>query len=163
MKRYLFVLSALVFAMGQVTEPMAQDYVLHTMGVVAKENGEIALDILPAFQDAVSGLESYSHVVVLYWFDRNDRPEKRRILRVHPRADPRNPLTGVFATRSPVRPNPIGLSVCKIRSVTGGRVLVDSIDAFDGSPILDLKPYISQMDCVPAAKGPKRVGGREQP
>ena len=161
MKKCLFILGILALTAGQVAESMAQDYTLRPVGVVAKKKGEVALDILPAFQDALSGLENFSHVIVLYWFDRNDRPEKRRILQVHPRGDSRNPLTGVFATRSPVRPNLIGLSVCKIRSVKDHRVLVENIDAFDGTPILDLKPYIPRNDCIPDAKVPNWVGRGE--
>jgi len=158
MRWCLISLSILALAVGEVTEPMAQEYVLRAVGTVAKKDRRNVLDIFPAYHDALLGLEGFSHVVVLYWLDRNDRPEKRRILRVHPRADSRNPLTGVFATRSPVRPNLIAFSVCKIKSVEGGRVFVDRIDAFDGTPIIDLKPYIPSSDCVPTAKVPDWVG-----
>jgi tRNA-Thr(GGU) m(6)t(6)A37 methyltransferase TsaA len=81
-------------------------------------------------------------VNVLYWFDKNDTPAQRRMLRVHPRGDQKNPLTGVFACRAPVRPNLIALRVCKIVSVTGNVVTVEGLDAFDATPILDLKPFI---------------------
>ena len=73
---------------------------------------------------------------------------------VHPRGNKANPLTGVFATRSPFRPNLIGLSVCRIKSVDDAGITVDDIDAFDGSPIIDLKPYIPTIDSVPEASGP---------
>jgi tRNA-Thr(GGU) m(6)t(6)A37 methyltransferase TsaA len=80
--------------------------------------------------------------VVLFWFDQNDIPAKRRVLQVHPRKDPRNPLTGVFATHSPQRPNLIGLTVCRIKSIQGNSIEIEDIDALDGSPVIDLKCYI---------------------
>jgi tRNA-Thr(GGU) m(6)t(6)A37 methyltransferase TsaA len=79
---------------------------------------------------------------VLYWFDRNDTPERRAIQQVHPRRDPANPLRGVFATRAPVRPNLIGLSRCRVRSVQGTVIEIDQIDAFPDTPVLDIKPVI---------------------
>jgi len=65
---------------------------------------------------------------------------------VHPRGRKDNPLTGVFACRSPARPNLIGLTLCKVLSVIGGTVHVEKIDALDGSPIVDIKPYIPGID-----------------
>ena len=78
----------------------------------------------------------------------NDDPTGRAFLRVHPRKDPRNPLTGVFGTRSPLRPNLIGLSLCKIKEVKpeAGEIVVDSIDARDGTPLVDVKPYLPYSD-----------------
>jgi tRNA-Thr(GGU) m(6)t(6)A37 methyltransferase TsaA len=92
----------------------------------------------------------FSHIFVLYWFDRNDTPEKRNILQVHPRGNRKNPLTGVFACRAPVRPNLIALSRCKILSIKNEIILVDKIDALDGSAILDIKPYICSIDGEPS-------------
>jgi tRNA-Thr(GGU) m(6)t(6)A37 methyltransferase TsaA len=96
---------------------------------------------------------------VIWWFDRNDNPEKRAVLRVHPRGDPKNPLTGVFATRSPARPNLIALTLCRIRSIRGNTVFVESIDAFDNTPVLDLKPYIPGSDGVERALVPSWIDG----
>jgi len=112
------------------------------VGRVEKQGPSVRLRIFDPFVDALLGLEEWSHVNVLYWFDQNDVPEKRRILRVHPRASQDNPLTGVFACRAPVRPNLIALSVCKLLSVQGNLVHLQSIDALDATPILDLKPFI---------------------
>jgi len=136
---------------------MAENYSIHPIGRVLKVSGRTTLEVLPAFRDALLGLDGFSHVIVFYWFDRNDTPEKRATLRVHPRGDKRNPLNGVFATRSPMRPNPIGFSVCRIVSVQEGRIHVEGIDAFDGSPILDLKPYIPSEDCIADASAPEWV------
>jgi tRNA (adenine37-N6)-methyltransferase len=140
---------------------MSAEYVVHPIGEVMKTDGGAVLKIFPPYREAMSGLEKFSHVNVLYWFDKNDTPEKRAILQVHPRADERNPLTGVFATRSPVRPNLIGLAVCKIKSIDSDGITVDDIDAFDKTPILDLKPYLPHNDCVPDARVPDWVKLRE--
>jgi len=115
---------------------------LFPIGRVEKQGQVVRLRIFDEFVDGLLGLEGWSHVNVFYWFDHNDTPQQRRLLRVHPRGDKRNPLTGVFACRAPVRPNLIALSVCKILSVQGNRVTLDELDAFDGTPILDLKPFI---------------------
>ena len=82
-------------------------------------------------------------------------PEERRTLQVHPRRDPANPLTGVFACRAPVRPNLIGFTACRIIKVEGNVVEVADLDAQDGSPILDLKPYIPGGDAIPEAVTPE--------
>lgn len=127
---------------GQTDAPL----LVHPVGRVEREGDSVHLTILEEYRDALLGLDGYSHILVLYWFDRNDIPEKRRILRVHPRGNQDNPLTGVFACRAPVRPNLIGLTRCKVLSITEGRIRIDKIDALDGSPIVDIKPYIPSID-----------------
>ena len=122
---------------------------LYPVGEVKRQHGSIKLRIFDRFRDALKGLDGFSHVFVLYWFDRNDTPEKRNILQVHPRGNKKNPLTGIFACRAPVRPNLIALSLCKVLSIRNEIITVDKIDAFDGSPILDLKPYIPSIDGEP--------------
>jgi tRNA (adenine37-N6)-methyltransferase len=140
---------------------MAENYAIRPVGKVVKSSGKTAITILPEFHDALLGMEGFSHIIVTFWFDRTDTPEKRATLRVHPRADKNNPLTGVFATRSPRRPNPIGLSVCKIKAVEKDRIVVDEIDAFDQTPVVDIKAYIPVSDCVPDARVPWWVGGKD--
>ena len=76
---------------------------------------------------------------------------------MHPRRDPANPLTGVFACRAPERPNLIGLTACKILKVNGHVVEVAGLDARDGTPIVDLKPYIPKGDAIPEATMPEWV------
>ncbi len=117
-------------------------YKLFQIGTVEREEGKTYLVVAEKYADGLSGLDGFSHVVVLYWFDKNDTPQKRSILKVHPRENAQNPLTGVFACRAPVRPNLIGFSVAKIVAVEKNRVQVAEIDAFDRTPILDLKPFI---------------------
>jgi tRNA-Thr(GGU) m(6)t(6)A37 methyltransferase TsaA len=133
------------------------NYSIFPVGKVQKAGDRCTLKILPEYREALSGLEGFSHVIVFYWFDKNDASESRAILKVHPRADETNPLTGVFATRSPFRPNIIGLSICKISSIQDCEIEVDDIDAADGSPIIDLKPYIPSSDRIDDAKVPEWV------
>jgi tRNA-Thr(GGU) m(6)t(6)A37 methyltransferase TsaA len=122
---------------------------LYPVGKVKRRHGTTKLQIFDRYRDALKGLDGFSHVLVLYWFDRNDTPKKRNILQVHPRGNRNNPLTGVFACRAPVRPNLIALSLCKVLSIQNEIITVDKIDAFDGSPILDIKPYIPYIDSEP--------------
>lgn len=127
----------------------SRQFVLRSVGKVVKTDGAVELRIFPKYADALEGLDGFSHIFVLYWFDKNDTPRKRSVLQVHPRGNRNNPLTGVFACRSPARPNLIALTLCKIRSVKDGIVRIDKIDAFDGSPVLDIKPYIPSIDGNP--------------
>jgi len=119
---------------------------LYPVGRVDKEGKSVKLRIHEKYRDALKGLDGFSHAIVLYWFDRNDTPAKRSILQVHPRGNKENPLTGVFACRSPARPNLIAVSRCRILGIEGGVLSVDKIDALDNSPILDIKPYIPSID-----------------
>jgi tRNA-Thr(GGU) m(6)t(6)A37 methyltransferase TsaA len=117
-------------------------YKVYPIGKVEKEGASTQIRIFDKYADGLVGLDQWSHVNVFYWFDKNDEPQKRRILQVHPRGDRENPLTGVFACRAPVRPNLIALTVCKILSVKKNVLTVDRIDAFDATPVIDLKPFI---------------------
>ena len=93
----------------------------------------------PAVRDALSDLQPGDEVIVLTWLDRADRG----ILRVHPRDDPSRGERGVFSTRSPDRPNPIGLHRVRIEAVEDGRLRVSNLEALDGTPIVDVKPVLS--------------------
>ena len=104
---------------------------------------------------ALLGLEQYSHVWVLYWFHENDNPRDRAILQVHPCRNPGNPLTGVFAARAPVRPNLIGLSASRLLGVEGHRVVLEGLDAREGTPVLDIKPYLPVSDAIDGARAPE--------
>lgn len=90
------------------------------------------------YEDGLQGLQPGDHLVVLTWLDRADRTT----LRVHPRDDLQQPLTGVFRTRSADRPNPIGLHQVVLREVQGIRLRVGPLEAVDGTPILDIKPVL---------------------
>jgi tRNA-Thr(GGU) m(6)t(6)A37 methyltransferase TsaA len=121
---------------------MKSSFELVPVGVVRKTDDAVWLEIYEPYRDAMLGLDGFSHVMVFFWFHENDTPEGRSVLRVHPRKDPANPLTGVFATHSPFRPNLIGYSTCKVLSIDENRIRIEDIDAFDGSPLIDLKCFI---------------------
>jgi tRNA-Thr(GGU) m(6)t(6)A37 methyltransferase TsaA len=82
-----------------------------------------------------------TEVIVLTWLDRGDRA----VLQVHPRSDPNRPLQGVFNTRSPDRPNPIGLHTVQILAIDDTRIRVRNLEALDGTPIVDLKPVLGPV------------------
>ena len=119
---------------------MAADaFTVYPIGTVSKEDGHTYLVIDREYLPALMGLERFSHVTVLYWFHLNDTPEKRAVLQVHPQGKKENPMRGVFATHSPMRPNLIAITRCKILSVKDNIIEIDKIDAFDKTPIIDLK------------------------
>jgi tRNA-Thr(GGU) m(6)t(6)A37 methyltransferase TsaA len=115
-------------------------YEISPIGWVRKTDDRIIIEVKKEYQSALLGVEELDSIWVLYWFDRNDTPEQRAILQVHPRRNPENPLRGVFATRAPVRPNLIALSRCRIISVQDNIIEIDNIDAFPDTPVLDIKP-----------------------
>ena len=125
---------------------MQQSFSIKPIGIVRKTDDYTRIEIFDEYTDGLLGLEGFSHILVLYWFDQNDTPEKRQTLQIHPRKDPRNPLTGVFATHSPVRPNLIALTRCKIVAITGHIIEIEDIDAIDDSPVIDIKCYIPSED-----------------
>ena len=99
------------------------------------------LEILPAFVQGVDGIKAGEEIWIFTWL----HEAQRSVLKVHPRDDVRNPMKGVFATRSPDRPNPIGLHRTKVLSVEGDRWLeVQDLEAIDGTPIVDIKPVIER-------------------
>ena len=124
---------------------------VYPIGFVRKDNDAEYLEILPEFGLGLYRLETISHAFVIWWIHQNDTPEARKTRKTFPRV--RNPLTpveemGTFATRSPRRPNPLGLTLVKITRIRDLKVYVDEIDAFDGTPILDIKPYLPNGDRV---------------
>ncbi len=120
-----------------------------------KTSGDRTLIVLhKEFQTGLLGLEGFSHILLFWWFDKNDTPEGRSVLRVHPRANLQNPLTGVFATRSPRRPNLIALMLCKVVAVNDNVVEIEGTDAFDGTPVLDIKPFLPGYDTAEDVKVP---------
>jgi len=108
---------------------------------------ESRVEIFPEFQEALDGLEGFSHIFVLSYFNKL-RQDQIGPLRVRPRRLLSKgfkleelPLVGVFAIDSPTRPNPIGLSLVKLVRIDGRELLVHRLDCFDGTPVLDIKPY----------------------
>ncbi|TKJ30779.1 MAG: tRNA (N6-threonylcarbamoyladenosine(37)-N6)-methyltransferase TrmO [Chloroflexi bacterium B3_Chlor] len=112
---------------------------------------QIVID--PEFAEGLDGVEEFSHIVVLFWLDRPR--DKQAPLKVHPEAREDMPLVGVFATRAPVRPNPIGLTTVELLGRDGNVLLVRGLDAYNGTPVLDIKPYLIRGDMKPGASVPK--------
>lgn len=103
---------------------------------------EAVIEILPEYEGALEGVTEGDELLVLCWLDR----ARRDVLRVHPRGDAAKPERGVFSTRSPVRPNPIAVSVARLLARRGRFLQVRGIDAVDGTPVLDLKPHRPALD-----------------
>ena len=129
---------------------MPESFQIIPVGVVRKKEETAWIDIHKPNTDALQGLEGFSHILVFFWFHENDTADRRKTLRVHPRKDEKNPLTGVFGTHSPLRPNLIGLTRCKLISIKDRRIEIDDIDAFDGTPVIDIKCYI--QDSLPESE-----------
>lgn len=117
--------------------------------------------VTPALAEALDGLEEFSHIVVLFWMHRAP-PGARSVTRVHPQMRQDLPELGVFATRSPHRPNPLGLAVVELVERRGQVLKVRGLDAIDGTPVLDLKPYLPS-DLVPQARMPEWVWRAQEP
>jgi tRNA-Thr(GGU) m(6)t(6)A37 methyltransferase TsaA len=96
------------------------------------------LEVQPWAAKGLQGLAVGDEIIVITWFHR----ARRDVLQVHPRSDPRNPLTGVFATRAADRPNPLGLHPVFVRAIEGNRLRIGPIEAIDGTPVLDIKPAL---------------------
>jgi tRNA-Thr(GGU) m(6)t(6)A37 methyltransferase TsaA len=99
---------------------------------------EAWLELAPAVAPALEGIAPGDDLLVLTWLDR----ARRDVLRVHPRGDTSRAVAGVFATRSPHRPNPIGLHRVTVLEVDGTRLRVSDLEALDGTPVVDLKPVL---------------------
>ena len=138
----IFVCSLVVSAHAAEASGRGPDegYEIHPIGWVRKTAGRTVIEIEERYRPALLGVDRLEEIWVLYWFDRNDSPQQRAILQVHPRRNPDNPLRGVFATRAPVRPILIALSRCRVLSVEGNIIEIDGIDAFPDTPVLDIKP-----------------------
>lgn len=124
--------------------------------VEKKEDKPVHLLIRPEFWDATIRIEEFSHLHVLWWADGIDTPENRRHLKDVPPVDGAK-MSGVFASRSPMRPNLLCLSIVKLMVVDSGTktLVVDQISANDGTPILDIKPYMPSSDRVDDARVPE--------
>jgi tRNA-Thr(GGU) m(6)t(6)A37 methyltransferase TsaA len=103
--------------------------------------------------EALDGIEDFSHLFVLFWLHEIS-DEQRKTLKVHPRGRRDLPLLGVFATRTMLRPNPVGLTLVELVNVEGNVLTVRGLDAFDGTPVLDIKPFDS-WDTTKAVKVPE--------
>lgn len=105
------------------------------------------LEIFDAWADLLDGIEAFSHILVLYWPHLID-PERRNLRQVHPMGRKDLPLQGIFATRSPARPNPVLVSTVPLLAREGHILKVRGLEAVDGSPLIDIKPYVESYHGV---------------
>lgn len=131
---------------GFVSSPYKQTAEI-PKGLGAKHDAEGILQILPEFELGLTDIEGFSHLIVIWEFDRVQGFE----LLAAPPSD--NRRHGVFATRSPQRPNPIGLTIVELRRREGGMLHVRGVDMLDGTPILDIKPYLSSIPAETLRRG----------
>ncbi len=118
------------------TEPLDDDWDAVTSSVT--------LDAAQFSPDALRGLEDFSHVEVVYVFDRVDPAAVQTAAR-HPRGNPDWPEVGIFAQRAKGRPNRLGVTVCRLLAVEGLTLRLEGLDAVDGSPVVDVKPYLAEF------------------
>lgn len=126
------------------------------IGVVESAGeAEARVRIFHEFCSGLKGINDFSHIMLLYWLHLRDKEEERRTLQVFPRRHAVDIEVGVFACRSPTRPNPIGLSILELLKVEGCTLAVKGLDALEGSPVIDIKPYIPRADSIPHARVPE--------
>jgi tRNA-Thr(GGU) m(6)t(6)A37 methyltransferase TsaA len=117
---------------------------LTDLGAAPNQGDEGAPDawivLEPGLREGLEGIRAGDELIVLTWLDR----ARRDVLRVHPRGDLSRPEQGVFNTRSPARPNPIGMHRVEVVALDGARLRVSNLEALDGTPVVDLKPVLSQ-------------------
>jgi tRNA-Thr(GGU) m(6)t(6)A37 methyltransferase TsaA len=116
---------------------------------------EARMRIFDEFCEGLKEIDQFSHLILLYWIHLRDEEKERRTLRVFPRRHAVDVRVGVFACRSPSRPNPIGLCVVELVRIDTCNLTVKGLDALEGSPIIDIKPYIPRADSVPDARVPE--------
>ena len=121
---------------GVVESPLRDRDAAPLQGDEGAPDAWIAID--PKYAEALDGVRPGARLIVLSWLDRADR----QVLKVHPRGDESRTRLGVFATRSPDRPNPIGLHPVEVLAVESGRIHVRGLEAIDGTPVIDLKPEL---------------------
>ena len=107
-----------------------------------KRAPKAVVELRPAYTKALLRMKVGDEIVILTWLHR----AHREVLRVHPQRDLSNPLTGVFSTRSPDRPNPVGLHRVKVLKISGRRLHIGPIEAIDGTPVIDIKPVVESQD-----------------
>jgi tRNA-Thr(GGU) m(6)t(6)A37 methyltransferase TsaA len=126
-------------AIGRVSSPLTDRAEAPKQGDEGAP--EATLEIAPEFSAGLEGIADGDEILVLTWLDRADRD----VLSTRPRDDPSRPQIGVFATRSPDRPNPIGLHRVRVVGLDGPRLRVENLEAIDGTPVLDLKPVLGRV------------------
>jgi tRNA-Thr(GGU) m(6)t(6)A37 methyltransferase TsaA len=129
-------------------------YAIKPIGYVKKDEDQPSLEINEEYWGATTHLELFSHIIVLWWIDGRDTPESRKTILANPPKNKGPVPSGVFSCRSPARPNPIGHTIARIIRVVSEkrRIYTDHMDANEGSPLIDIKPYLPSSDKVDDAK-----------
>ena len=141
---------------------------MQPIGVVAGAGDDVArqdwsrvrseVHLRPELAEALLGLGDYSHVIVVGWLDQI--PEELRVrMQAYPSGDSRLPLQGALALRGGARPNPLSFTVCRLLGIEGAILRLEGLDLVDGTPVLDVKPYIAHYDAIREARIPKWAGG----
>lgn len=121
---------------------------IHQIGAVRIEKDACYIEIYQPYTKGLRHIEKFSHIFVLWWISMRDNPHDRSNMLASPPRLKKPVETGVFSSRSPARPNPIGLTKVKLLKVESNKLFIDRIDAIDGTPVLDIKPYLPG-DSVP--------------
>jgi tRNA (adenine37-N6)-methyltransferase len=136
-------LTPIGFVKNAATEPKGEDWQTIISEIIVNED----------LKETLSGIDEFPHIIVIYWMHKTPASQ-RSIMKVHPKRNPNLPLVGVFATRSPARPNPIGIATVKLLECRDNILKVIGLDAIDGTPVLDIKPHIPGADSPTAARIP---------
>lgn len=131
------------FVKNKITEPKRENWESVISEIIINED----------LKEALSRIEEFSHIIVIYWMHKVS-PSQRSVVKVHPKSDRNLPLVGVLTSRSPARPNPIGITTVKLLDRRDNVLKVIGLDAIDGTPVLDIKPYIPGNDSTTKAKTP---------
>lgn len=121
---------------------------IYQIGEVKIEKDACYIDVYEPYSLGLRHIEKFSHIFILWWISKRDNPQDRTRMIATPPQLEQNIETGVFSCRSPARPNPIGLTRVKLLKVENNRLYINRIDALDGTPVLDIKPYLPG-DSVP--------------
>ncbi|NHK30580.1 MAG: tRNA (N6-threonylcarbamoyladenosine(37)-N6)-methyltransferase TrmO [Asgard group archaeon] len=133
---------------------MKDSFEIIPIGVVKKDHEDTWIEIFEDFANGLLRLDEFSHLITLWWIAGRDTKEDRSRLQNHPRVRAaegikvETPLCGVFATRSPSRPNPIGMTIVRVLKIEKNKIHIDRTDAFHDTPIIDIKPYLPKSDCI---------------
>ena len=128
-------LTPIGFVKNGIIEPKRENWQSVTSEIIINKD----------LKEALSRIEDFSHLIVIYWMHKL-APSQRSVMKVHPKGDQNLPLVGVFASRSPARPNPIGITTVQLLERQDNVLRVIGLDAIDGTPVLDIKPFIPGHD-----------------
>lgn len=136
------------------------NFEVYPIGIIKNNEEGVFIEIEPKYVPALEALEGFSHINIIWWFSDFDNEEARNILQTPQPYKKAPDVMGIFATRSPVRPNPIALTAVEIIRIdyTQGVIQIAYIDANDNTPVLDIKPYTPSLDRIEAPDVPEWCG-----